>query len=269
MTRVCCIYFSPTGGTRLIATTMAAAMAKELGIPMAEYDITLPHKRESLPTFTKDELVLIAAPTYAGRIPNKILPELERLLCAEGSSAVCLSVYGGRSNDEGLRELVLLSESRGFNVIAASACVDRHSMSKVLAAHRPNELDMRNFVDFGAKAARKAIEAPTPVDMDRDTPIAPYYRPFKEDMSPAVFLKAKPLTDEAKCVSCGACAGSCPMGSISTEDFKTVTGVCIKCHACVRICPTGAKYFDNEELLSHIRVLEKLFKGEQDNLYII
>ncbi len=269
MNKVCCIYFSPTGGTKLIATTMATAMAKELGLPMAEYDITLPRNRESLPRFTKGELVLIATPTYAGRIPNKILPELERLLCAEGSPALCLSVYGGRSNDEGLRELVLLSESLGFNVIAASACVDRHSMSKVLAAHRPNEQDMQAFAAFGAKAARKAAEAPTPVELDRETPIAPYYRPFKEDMTPAVFLKAKPLTVEDRCVSCGACAGSCPMGSISAEDFKTVSGMCIKCHACVRICPTGAKYFDNEELLSHIRVLEKLFKGEQDNLYMI
>ena len=59
------------------------------------------------------------------------------------------------------------------------------------------------------------------------------------------------------------------MGSISFDDFSTVSGVCIKCHACVRKCPVGAKYFDNEELLSHIRVLEKLFKGEQDNLYLI
>ncbi len=268
MTRVCCIYFSPTGGTKLIATTMAAAMAKELGLPIAEYDITLPEKRGSLPVFTKAELVLIAAPTYAGRIPNKLLPELERLLAGEGCPAVCLSVYGGRSNDEGLRELVLLSESRGFNVIAASACVDRHSMSKVLAAHRPSAQDMQDFSAFGARAAVKAAENPVPVEMDRDTPIAPYYRPFKEDMSPAVFLKAKPLTADS-CIACGACAAACPMGSISFDDFKTVSGVCIKCHACVRICPAGAKYFDNEELLSHIRVLEKLFKGEQDNLYII
>lgn len=269
MTRVCCIYFSPTGGTKLIATAVADAMAKELGIPMAEFDITLPQNRESLPTFNREELILIAAPTYAGRIPNKILPELERLLCAEQSPTVCLSVYGGRSNDEGLRELALLSEARGFNVIAAAACVARHSMSRVLAAHRPNEQDMLDFADFGKKAARKAIENPSPAELDRESPIAPYYRPFKEDMTPAVFLKAKPLTDEEKCVSCGACAAACPMASISFEDFKTVSGVCIKCHACVRICPTDAKYFDNEELLSHIRVLEKLFKGEQENLYII
>ena len=269
MNRVCCVYFSPTGGTRSVTEKIAAAMAQELSLPLEHFDITLPAAREQEYNFTAGDLVLIASPTYAGRIPNKMLPEFERLIHGEGSNAVVLSVYGGRSNDEGMRELTLLAEKNGFNVIAAAACVVRHSMSRVLAAHRPSEKDFEEFADFGRRAAKKALTAPTAVNVDRDTPIAPYYRPFKEDMSPAVFLKAKPQTHADKCIHCGACAASCPMGSISFEDFCTVPGVCIKCHACVRSCPTGAKYFDNEELLSHIRVLEKLFKGEQDNLYVM
>lgn len=269
MNRVCCVYFSPTGGTKLIALKIAQAMSEKLKLPLEQFDITLPSAREQEYKFGAEDLVVIASPTYAGRIPNKMLPEFERLVHGEGCNAVIVSVYGGRSNDEGLRELVLLAESNGFNVIAAAGCVARHSMSRVLAAHRPSEKDFAELTDFGLKAAEKAVTAPAPVEIDRETPIAPYYRPFKEDMSPAVFLKAKPLTDEAKCISCGACAAACPMGSISTDDYRSVTGVCIKCHACVRGCSQGAKYFDNEELLSHIRVLEKLFKGEQDNLYLI
>ena len=268
MNRVCCVYFSPTGGTKLVATAVAAAMAEELKLPLEHFDITLPQAREQEYNFTADDLVLIASPTYAGRIPNKMLPEFERLVHGCGN-AVVVSVYGGRSNDEGLHELVLLAEKNGFNVIAAAGCVTRHSMSRVLAAHRPSEKDMAELATFGRRAAQKALGEATAVNIDRDTPIAPYYRPFKEDMQPAVFLKAKPLTDADKCISCGSCAASCPMASISFDDFCTVSGVCIKCHACVRNCPTGAKYFDNEELLSHIRVLEKLFKGEQDNLYLI
>ena len=269
MNKVYCVYFSPTGGTKQIAATVAEAMAKELKLPLEHIDITLPKAREEVYNFGAEDLVLIASPTYAGRIPNKMLPEFERLIKSEGSPAVIVSVYGGRSNDEGLRELVLLAENSGFNAIAAASCVARHSMSRVLAAHRPSEVDLENLTVFGRKAANKATTAPTAVEIDRDTPIAPYYRPFKEDMSPAVFLKAKPLTREDKCIGCGVCANSCPMGSISFEDFKTVEGVCIKCHACVRNCPVEAKYFDNEELLSHIRVLEKLFKGEQENVFLI
>lgn len=268
MNRVCCVYFSPTGGTKLLASTVASAIAEELELPLEHFDITLPQAREQEYNFGTEDLVVIASPTYAGRIPNKMLPEFERLVHGSGN-AVVVSVYGGRSNDEGLRELVLLAEKNGFNVIAAAGCVARHSMSRVLAAHRPSEKDLAELKDFGRKAAKKALTEPTAVQIDRETPIAPYYRPFKEDMSPAVFLKAKPLTHADKCIACGTCAASCPMASISFDDFCTVTGVCIKCHACVRSCPTGAKYFDNEELLSHIRVLEKLFKGDQENLYLI
>lgn len=267
MNRVCCVYFSPTGGTKLLASTVASAMAEELKLPLEHFDITLPQAREQEYNFGTEDLVVIASPTYAGRIPNKMLPEFERLVhgC---SNAVVVSVYGGRSNDEGLRELVLLAEKNGFNVIAAAGCVARHSMSRVLAAHRPSEIDLAELKDFGRKAAKKALTEPSAVQIDRETPIAPYYRPFKEDMTPAVFLKAKPLTSDA-CIDCGACAAACPLASISFEDFRTVNGVCIKCHACVRICPTGAKYFEDEELLSHIRVLEKLFEGRQNISFII
>ena len=269
MNRVCLVYFSPTGGTKLVASTVAKAMAEELNLPLEEFDITLPGAREKEYNFASDDLVLIASPTYAGRIPNKMLPEFERLIKGAGETpAVIISVYGGRSNDEGLRERVFVAEKNGFKAIAAASCVARHSMSRILAAHRPSEDDIKSLANFGRRAAEKAAQSPTAVAIDRDTPIGPYYKPFKEDMSPAVFLKAKPLTSDA-CIDCGACAAACPMASISFEDFRTVNGVCIKCHACVRICPTGAKYFDNEELLSHIRVLEKLFKGEQENVYML
>ena len=269
MKRVCCVYFSPTGGTKLVASAAAKAMAESLRLPLETFDITLPAAREQEYSFGPEDLVLIASPTYAGRVPNKMLPEFERLLHGENTPAVIVSVYGGRSNDEGLRELLLVAENKGFKAIAAASCVARHSMSRVLAAHRPSESDLEDLAEFGRNVAKKVLTSPTAVPMDRETPIAPYYRPFKEDMSPAVFLKAKPLTYADKCIHCGLCAESCPMGSISHEDFCTVPGICIKCHACVRCCPTAAKYFKDEELLSHIRVLEKLFKGDQENLYML
>ena len=270
MNRICYIYFSPTGGTKLVAGNIAKAMALELNLPMESFDITVPEGREKIYNFSAEDLVVIASPTYAGRVPNKMLPEFERLVQGAGQTpAVIVSVYGGRSNDEGLRELLTVCEKNGFKAIAAASCVVRHSMSRVLAATRPNDADMAELDAFGRKAARKALENASAVDIDRGTPIAPYYKPLKEDLSPAVFLKAKPLTHADKCIKCATCAASCPMGSISYEDYATVSGVCIKCHACVRNCPSGAKYFDNEELLSHIRMLEANYKGEQEYKFYI
>ena len=66
------------------------------------------------------------------------------------------------------------------------------------------------------------------------------------------------------CMS-GLCAGVCPLGSISREDFRTVTGVCIKCQACVKVCPLHAKYFDDPVMLSHTRMLEEHYARRAEN----
>lgn len=48
------------------------------------------------------------------------------------------------------------------------------------------------------------------------------------------------ITDD--CVSCGACAGECPVGAISegATQFVIDADVCIDCGACEAICPTGS-----------------------------
>ena len=44
------------------------------------------------------------------------------------------------------------------------------------------------------------------------------------------------------CVSCGACAGACPVGAISEGDgkFEIDADTCISCGACAGTCPAGA-----------------------------
>ena len=54
MTRVCYIYFSPTGGTKLVAGNIAKAMALELNLPMESFDITVPEGREKIYNFSAD-----------------------------------------------------------------------------------------------------------------------------------------------------------------------------------------------------------------------
>lgn len=51
---------------------------------------------------------------------------------------------------------------------------------------------------------------------------------------------AHTITNE--CVSCGACAGTCPVEAISAGSDKYVVDpdVCIDCGACEDVCPTGA-----------------------------
>lgn len=44
------------------------------------------------------------------------------------------------------------------------------------------------------------------------------------------------------CISCGACAGECPVGCISEGDTAYVidADACLSCGACAETCPVGA-----------------------------
>ncbi len=44
------------------------------------------------------------------------------------------------------------------------------------------------------------------------------------------------------CISCGTCAGNCPVGAISEGDGQFVIDAdsCISCGACAGNCPVGA-----------------------------
>ena len=51
---------------------------------------------------------------------------------------------------------------------------------------------------------------------------------------------AHKISDE--CISCGACAGTCPVSAISQGDtqYQIDPDVCIDCGACEEGCPVGA-----------------------------
>lgn len=256
--KVYALYFSPAGSTRRMVTTLANALAESFDSPMETVDITQPASREEGHTFAEGELVICGSPTYAGKLPNKLLPYWKEKLSGGGALAVALVTFGNRAFDNSLAELCSCLGGDGFNIVGAGAFACRHVFSQTLAAERPDADDFSELAKLGAAVATriaKANEPPAPPEVPGDA-AAPYYTPLGLDGEPKVFLKAKPKTNE-DCIGCGVCAALCPMGSIDPADVTQVPGLCIKCHACVRECPMGAKYFDDEAFLSHRAMLEK------------
>lgn len=270
------LYFSPTGGTAKYAKAMAAGAAEALACPAEVSSFTLPREQEEERHFSSDELLIIGSPTYAGKLPNKILPEFQEKLRGEHTPVLLFVSYGNRNFDNSLAELLSVLRTNGFLPLAAAAFACRHAFSDRICPERPRVEELAEARGFAMRAA-EALKAADPAVLEAASLAftvpgdaeAPYYVPKGEDGAPAKFLKAKPLTDLSKCLHCGACAAQCPMGSIEAADTSNVPGICIKCQACVRGCKQGAKYFEDAAFLSHVRMLEQNFAApEKENLYL-
>ncbi|MGN1013728.1 MAG: EFR1 family ferrodoxin [Butyricicoccus sp.] len=259
---IAAVYFSATGTTKTVLERLACRAADKLCVPHRTIDFTLPDKRNGQMEFLPDELVLFGVPVYAGRIPNLLLPFVKSGFRGCRTPAVPVVLYGNRNYDDALIELRDVLQSNGFCTIAAGAFIGEHSFSRVLAAGRPDEDDLRivdQLADAVVQRVQSMAEPPEePVAVRGCTPIRPYYTPRDRAGNPVNILKVKPKTSE-KCVSCGTCAAVCPMGSINPEVPSEVNGICIKCGACVKSCPVGAKYYDDERYLYHQHELEEGF----------
>ena len=263
------LYFSPTGGTQRIGRFVAGELARRLGLEARFIDFTGPEARRKDHRFRADELALIAIPVYAGRVPNKLLPELEDRLSGSGTPVIPVCVFGNRSPGSAVQELGRLLEHNGFHIVGAAAFVCRHAFSDKVGTGRPDGADWAQMREFSAQVADRLAGAGLPPLMEiSQGEIGPYYTPLKRDGSPARFLKARPVTACALCTKCGLCTEVCPMGSIDAETMEA-SGLCIKCQACVRRCPAGAKHFEDMDFLSHVAMLEQNYCGRAENMIFL
>lgn len=248
--KIWAMYFSPTGTTEKIVTCIADELA---GSGQAErFDFTLPKNRAEGKQFTEDDAIVFGVPVYAGRVPNVLLKYLDTVK-GGGALAVPVVLYGNRNYDDALIELRNILEKNGFHTVAAAAFIGEHSFSKILAAGRPDDKDMKIARDF---ASQITLENKGMIQVNGQDPIRGYYQPRDRK---GVFIdirKVKPLTSH-KCDECMICAQVCPMGSISFDDVREFTGICIKCGACIKKCPRGAKYYEDEGYLYHKQELEE------------
>lgn len=170
------VYYSGCGSTRRLLRGMAEAAGEALMLPVRELDYSRPEAREKSYCFTETDLVFWGSPTYAGRLPNVLLPFLRGNFTGGGAAAVAVVLYGNRSYDDALKELCEVLTGNGFLAAAGAAVTAEHAFAPVLAHGRPNAEDRAAAAEFARKTALtlRGREHPIPVTVPGREPIGAY-----------------------------------------------------------------------------------------------
>jgi len=250
------IYFSPTGTTRKVLENIAKGISVE---DIEHINLTLPEgAQQAIPPFS-DELVIIGAPVYGGRLPVDVVDRFKKLEASK-TLAILIVVYGNREFEDALLELKNLAVESGFIPVAGGAFIGEHSFSTndvPIAYGRPNSQDVQEAIDFGANVKDKVTALRSPDDqIDLKIPgrfpyVAGGARP----------MPVSPVTREDKCTNCGICASVCPAGAISINgSVETKIEQCIHCCACIKYCPTSARVIEDSTWKQRADLLSKYFR---------
>jgi ferredoxin len=236
------IYFSPTGTTQKILESIAKGIAVD---NVEHINLTLPEAaQQTIPL--SDELVIIGAPVYGGRLPVDAINRFKQLKASK-TLAILIVVYGNREFEDALLELKNLAIDLGFNPVAGGAFIGEHSFATKdvpIANGRPDSLDVQKAVDFGAKIKQK-IKALQSSDAQMDLKI-PGRFPYEGGVRSMV---VSPVTREDICTVCATCVSVCPTAAISINgSVATKIELCIRCCSCIKNCPTGARAWEDSKM---------------------
>lgn len=249
------IYFSPTGGVKKVAQLLCSAWDCE----PEEIDLCSPEEEYADLALTKEDICIVAVPSYGGRVPEIARQHLLSIK-GGGARAVLAVVYGNRAFEDTLLELRDVLEIAGFRCAAATAAVAEHSIARQFAAGRPDEEDRKELQGFSENIRMYLAQESDPAQVR--VPGSKPYRPYSS-------IPLKPSAGRS-CTGCGLCARKCPAKAIPEgQPKRTDNKTCISCMRCVSVCPKNARHLN--KLMLHIAStkLKKVCSQRQENqLYL-
>lgn len=223
------IVFSPTGGTQRVVDIITSeweSSINKIDLTNAEFDY-------AAISLGKDDVAVIAVPSYGGRVPALAAQRIAKI---HGNQSRCIivCVYGNRAYEDTLIELKDIVQQSGFKVIAAISAIAEHSIMHQYATGRPDEQDVKELHSFKKRIFEKINDDDT---QEESLFQVPGNHPYKKAGGAGLAPKA-----DKKCINCGICAKNCPAQAISTENIKiSDKKKCISCMRCVSQCPQSAR----------------------------
>jgi ferredoxin/flavodoxin len=262
------VYFSPTGTTKKIVEAIAHGIEH---IVAEIVDITTPEGRNRHLQTSGDELLVIGAPVYFGRVQTDAI-EWFQTIKAHNTPAVCVVVYGNREYDDALLELRDTALITGALPIACAAFLGEHSFSgseTPIAPGRPDADDLSRAISFGRKIKEKISALPSS-DHIADITV-PGNHPYKDMADSRKRLSGiEFIAVEDSCVQCGACAQHCPVGAIDPENSASIDREkCIVCNACIKVCPQHARKINNDMITNIALQLSRACQARKEPVYFL
>ncbi len=243
--RVSLFYYSPTHTTQKIVNEIAAGIGID-PLKIMENNLTYPEYTDSLIEVEPEDLVVIGAPVYAGRIASEALKRFSTIKFA-GNAVVLVAVYGNRNYDDSLIDLREFARSAGLRPVAAAAFVGEHSYSTKqfpTAKGRPDTEDKQAARDFGRKIYEK-VQSLSPKAAWPEPQIPGVFPlPERREIPPSFAETVK-----ENCIECGHCQEVCPTGAVFfKKGYQTTPELCTICCACLKECPRHARVIKSEHV---------------------
>jgi len=243
------IVFSPTGGTARVADALTKSWPDVERIDLSEAEADL-----SQYSFSPEDMVLIAMPSFGGLAPQTAIDRLRRI-SGNGAKCAVAAVYGNRAYEDTLVQMQDAAQQSGFRVIAGVSAVAEHSIIHQYAAGRPDQSDLAQLSSFADRIAERASE-------ERGAGLVlPGNRPYKKAGGVSLVPKCT-----SSCVSCGLCAKVCPVQAIDRDDPKVTDGkTCISCMRCVSVCPQKARKVSSAMTAAAAMAIKKACSQRKEN----
>lgn len=229
------LYFSGTGNSEYTAKRISKAISDEA------INLFDKIKTDDYSEIHSQRPWAIVVPTYAWRIPRIVQNWLENTGLAGNKNIYFVMTCGENIGNAG-KYLKKLCAKKNMNYCG---CIGIVMPENYLALFRtPTEKkaiqtieQAEEIIDHTARFIQNSDRLPQSVISFADR----MNSGIVNDIFYPMFVHAKKFYAGENCISCGKCAGGCPLNNIHLKDGKPIWGDnCTHCMACICRCPKEA-----------------------------